>query len=490
MSVKAEVAAGVRWTSLAALSRILFLLVRLSVLTRLLSPHDFGLMSLVTLILGYAQTYVELGFSNAIIQKQDSTARQLSTLFWLNVIAGMTVALAVVALRVPAAALFHAPELAELLLPCALVFPLAALEQQFRALYTRELDFRRLAIVQIAAELVGLLIAVVTALEGAGAMSLVYAYIVSAAIRALCVFGPGVRRWPIQMCFQLGEVKGHIRFGVFQLLQYTLTYLTANIDTVVIGRYLGTETLGVYTLAMRLIRLPQKHLSPTLARVAMPAFAKQQHNVPALKSGLIKVQRALAYATLPMLVGAFMTREDLVPVLYGSERTDLIPVLEIMVWPALFQALTGSMGAVHLALGRVRFLFVWAAFSLVVWGASMYLAAQRSFEMLLVARLVNGVSMSVLFAWLTFRVIGASLGDSLRSIARPAACTAVMAACVYPVSLIVGSQLAAVALTVQVLTGVISIAAAAWLIDRAFVQESLTLLLRPRRTEPATRRDR
>src|SRR5690606_16944974 len=145
--------------------------------------------------------------------------------------------------------------LAELLLPGALVFPLAGLEQQFRALYTRELEFARVAIVQMVSDAAGLVIAIVAALEGAGVMSLIYAYIASAAIRALCMFVPGIRRWPIRFHFRLGEVSEHIRFGVFQLLQYTLNYLTSNVDTLVIGRYLGADVLGLYTLATRLVRL-------------------------------------------------------------------------------------------------------------------------------------------------------------------------------------------------------------------------------------------
>lgn len=481
MSIKADVAAGVRWTSLAALSRVVFLLVRLSILTRLLSPRDFGLMSLVTLVLGYAQTYVDLGFSNAIIQKQETTPKQLSTLFYLNMGAGALVGLAVVGLRGVVAGVFHEPQLAELLLPCALVFPLAGLEQQFRALYTRELEFARIAIVQMVSELAGLALAVVTAFEGAGVMSLIYAFICSAAIRAVCMFVPGVRRWPVQMHFHLGEVSEHIRFGVFQLLQYTLNYLTSNVDTLVIGRYLGADVLGLYTLAMRLVRLPQRHLSPVLARVAMPAFARQQHNLPVLKKGLINIQRALAYATLPTLVGAYLTREDLVPVLYGRDRTDLVPLLGMLVWPGLFQALTGSMGAVHLALGRVRFLFGWAAFSLAIWGASMYVTALQSFEALLWARVVAGITLSVVFAWLTFRVVEASLRDSTFSLSRPVFCTAVMSIAVLPVSFVVTALPAATALALQVGVGVLAFTAAAWMVDRSFIQELLRLLVKRRR---------
>lgn len=476
MSIKADVAAGVRWTSLAALSRVLLLLVRLSVLTRLLSPRDFGLMSLVTLVLGYAQSYVELGFSNAIIQKRDTTPSQLSTLFWLNVGAGMLVAAVVVFSRGAVAELFHDGALAELLLPCALVFPLAGLEQQFRALYTRELEFARVAIVQMVSEAAGLVIAIVAALEGAGVMSLIYAYIASAAIRALCMFVPGIRRWPIRFHFRLGEVSEHIRFGVFQLLQYTLNYLTSNVDTLVIGRYLGADVLGLYTLATRLVRLPQRHISPVLAKVAMPAFARQQKNLPALRRGLINIQRALAYATLPMLVGAYLTREDLVPILYGSERMDLVPVLGLLVWPGLFQALTGSMGAVHLALGRVRFLFHWAAFSLAIWGAAMYSSALSGFEALLWARVAAGVSLSIVFAGLTFRAVDASLRESAISLSRPALCTALMALSVVPVSFAVAGLPAAVALALQVGVGALTFGAAAWFVDNAFIRELWRLL--------------
>jgi O-antigen/teichoic acid export membrane protein len=480
MSIKAAAVAGVRWTTLSTVLRVVLLFVRLSVLTRLLDPRDFGLMSLVALVLGFGQTYVELGFSNAIIQKKTTDQQQLSTLFWLNVLAGLGIAGLLVVFRVSIAGLFNEPTLAGMFLPAALVFPLAAIEQQFRALFARELDFRRLALLQIVAELAGLVVAVGTALAGAGAMSLVYATLSQAAITGLYLFAAGVRRWPVSFHFRPREVTSHIRFGFFQLLQQSLTYLSSNVDTLLIGRYLGTDTLGLYTLAMRLIRLPQKHLNPMLSKVAMPAFAKQQHNLPAIRQGVIKIQRALAYATLPMLVGAFVTSDLLIPVLYGPDRTDLIPVFDLLVWPGMFQSLTGSMGAVHLALGRVVFLFGWSAFALMTWSSVIWVAAQYGFRTVLLARLVTGISMSVLFAGLSFRAVGASILDSLVSIARPVACTAIMALVVWLVRQSISGYAPLVLLGVQVSVGALVFAGAAWMLDRPFVLEMFGLLFRSR----------
>src|SRR4051812_31009713 len=109
--LRVRAAHGIRWTMVAAIASIITQAVQLVVLSRLLSPREFGLMGMVLVVVSFALAYTDLGISAAIIHRQDATSEQLSSLYWLNIVAGMAV-FALVWLAVPlVAAYFREPAL-------------------------------------------------------------------------------------------------------------------------------------------------------------------------------------------------------------------------------------------------------------------------------------------------------------------------------------------------------------------------------------------
>ena len=88
--LKKQAIGGVKWTSLSAGVRTVLQLIQLIVLARFLSAEDFGLVAIVMVVIGFSQLFMDMGISNAIIHKQNTTDIQLSSLYWLNIFSGMT----------------------------------------------------------------------------------------------------------------------------------------------------------------------------------------------------------------------------------------------------------------------------------------------------------------------------------------------------------------------------------------------------------------
>ena len=91
MGLRRQALSGVKWTGGATLITATLQFLQIVVLARLLLPEDFGLMALVTIVIGFVQTYTDMGISGAIVQRQDATVQQLSSLFWLNILVGLGV---------------------------------------------------------------------------------------------------------------------------------------------------------------------------------------------------------------------------------------------------------------------------------------------------------------------------------------------------------------------------------------------------------------
>ena len=155
MNLKEHSISGFFWTGGSALLYASFQGLQLLLLARLLTPGDFGLMGMVTIVTVFGQGLVDCGISNAIVQRQITNRKQLSTLYWLNLFFGGLIFLAVFS-GGPLLALFFAePRLESLLVWASFLFLLVVPGQQPQMLLQRDLKFRQLAQTEVLAGSVG-----------------------------------------------------------------------------------------------------------------------------------------------------------------------------------------------------------------------------------------------------------------------------------------------------------------------------------------------
>lgn len=476
-SIKKQAAAGVRWGSVATMCRIVFMLARLSVLARLLAKRDFGLMSMVTLVLGYAQAYVDLGLSSSLIQKQEKDPDKLSTLFWLNVLAGLAVAALIAALRAPVAGLLKEPELAPLIAVAVLQLPLSALGQQFEALFQRELRFKLVSVVQVATDALNTALAIGLAFAGHGVWSLVYASLVSTSANSLILFVLGQRHWPIRFVFRVRDVTPHLRFGAYQLGNANLGYISSNADNFLIGRLLGAEALGVYSIALRLTQMPRKYINPIISKVAFPVFAKQKDQKHLLASSLLQLQRSLAYVNLPLVVGMLLVAPVLVPVVYSPKWEAAVPLVQILCLAAVLQGIGGPTQIIRTALGHVRFNFHWTWITGVGYSAAMWLVSSYGLTAMVWARVAASLAFGIALITITLRLIDSGLLHFLATVRWPALAVAVMSVAVWLAMRFTGGGSDVIRLIFAVAVGAGTYALTALLVDREYLLRNARLLL-------------
>jgi O-antigen/teichoic acid export membrane protein len=485
MTLEAAATSGVRWTGLSAVLRLGATLVGMAVLARLLQPSDFGLMSLVMLVAGYASAYSEMGLSNALIQKQTDDPKTLSTLFWVSLLLATAVAIAVIATRTLIASFFHEPLLATLLLGIAPLFPLQAIGAQYSAYLRKEMDFKTVAIAAVVSRFVGLAAAMALAAAGFGVWALVHSALVTATVQAAWLFIAGQRHWRVRPYFELARVRSHLTFGGYQLGQMSIGYLAMHFDTLIIGRFIGTDALGAYDMAKRIARLPRTQINPVVTRVAFSAFAKKQDEPQAIVWALSRLQRMLSYVNLPMMLGLILVAPLLVPTLWGPGWDIAVPLMQILSVRALLQGATGPLPVVRTAMGKLRFNLFFTMASAVTTIGALWFAAQHGVIAIALARTIVGIVFGIVSIVATFRYLGTSPWQFPTSILRPTSAAAIMALVVWGCLLLTRGLAALPALGICVATGAIVFTATAFLIDRSFLVGQIRLFLN-RNTKPET----
>jgi lipopolysaccharide exporter len=343
---------GARWTGTSTGLRIATQFVQLAILARLLRVEDFGLMAMVNVVMAFAQTFTDAGVSNAIIHYRDSSREELSSLYWLNVVAGAAVSLLAWISAPLFARIYHQPALVDMVRVVSVVFVIGPMGQQFQSLMERDLRFRRLAVIDTAAMLASALVGIFLALRGYGVWSLVWATVLLTAVKSALLATVGWSTWRPLLRFVPRECRRFVHFGLFQMGERTLSLIGQHLDKIVIGIIMGPGPLGYYELAYRLIARPYQIINPIFTRVAFPVFSAVQKDRDRLRKGYLELMEMLGSVTIPLYVGLFALAPAFIRVQLGPDYAPTIPLLRILCVVGLTWSLTSPAGSLLLACGR------------------------------------------------------------------------------------------------------------------------------------------
>ncbi len=429
MSLRKRAASGVRSFGIATILSAAAQIAQLLVLARLLKPEDFGLMAMILVVFGFAQVFADMGVSNAIIHRQDPTREELSSLYWLNLGASVTLYALIVACKPLILFIYTEPRLDEIVPLVALVFVITAPGQQFQVLLEKNLRFRELAVAESFSAIAGAMVAISMALAGQGVYALVYGILSSSVLKSCVLVIVGLRSWRPQMHFRLMDLKGYLRFGMFQMGEKSVNYFGQRFDQLLIGIILGAQELGYYNLASTLVFLPYSKINPVFTRVAFPIFSRARDDLESLKSGFMTMRNLLASINFPLLFGMIAVAPEFVPVVLGEEWLPSIIPMQILALVGVMRSLGSPTGPLLLAVGRPDLGFYFNCFAPALLIPAAILGAWANGAV--------GVSIGILLAtlmlfWMGYlfmirRIVGPCLGSYVAAFG-PAGLTSVIMA--------------------------------------------------------------
>lgn len=305
-------------------------------LARMLSPEDFGTIALLYLFTGIASAFVDSGFSVALIQKQDVTHTDESTVFWFNLTMGLIVALALAAAAPAIATFFDKNILVPLTWVMALNIVISALGSVHGTLLNKRLDFKAQMKIGAVTTIVSGGTAVVMAWYDYGVWALAALTLTGSLVTTilLWLFSDWRPRW----VFSLDSARRLFGFGGYMLASGMLDIAYNRIYTLLIGKFYGTRELGFYNRAESTKQLPCGVLTGILSRVALPIFSAAAHDALQLRRGVQLALRVMMLLNIPMMLGLAVVAEPLVLVLFGAQWLPSVPIMQILciggiVWP-------------------------------------------------------------------------------------------------------------------------------------------------------------
>lgn len=455
MSLKQQAISGVRLSAMSMGAVTAFQFITLTVLARLLSPSDFGLMGMIMVVIGFAQAFADMGISNAIIHRQDATRDQLSSLYWLNILAGIFVFSAVCA-STPLVVKFYAePRLSNLLYLTALTFLITPFGQQFQILLQKELMFEGLAKIEIATALVNSTVSIGSALAGSGVYSLICGQLASTFVKVTLLCAAGWRQRRPSLHFATGDLKGYVTFGLYQMGERSINYLNSNLDYLLIGSMLGATPLGYYTLAYNMIMKPSALINSAVTKVAFPIFSLIQSETEKLRRYYLKVLQLLSMANFPIMVGLAVVAPVAVPVLFGEQWHPSIILIQILAIVGLLRSTGNPIGSLLLAKGRADLGFKWNLSLTAAQIPGLYLGAELGGAVGVAIAFSILMALYSIFNYLILirTLIGPCLRDYIKSMCPALWMSVGMGVVVFAVELLYQAASRPILLTIQIILG-------------------------------------
>ena len=414
---------GVGWTGASQAMRLTLQLGIIAVIARFLTPEDFGLVAMVAVFTSFILIFRDFGLSAALIQRKELHEEHLSSSFWINVMAGFLLSLAMAALA-PAIALFYNEgRLVLITIFLGSTFFISSFSIVQSALFVKEMKFKSLAIVEITALFISGIVAIVLAVAGFGVWSLVWQQITMNFIMTVLIWI--LSRWRPRFFFRWNRVQEFLGFGLNLTGFNFVNYFNRHLDNLLIGKFLGSIPLGFYNLAYRILLFPIVNISWVIGRVMFPGLSAIQADKNRVKDVYIKATRYIALISFPLMIGVLIVAPEFVRVVFGPQWERSIFLIQILALVGFIQSVGTSVGWIYMSQGRTNILFKWGIITLFVYTTSFILGLKWNVEGVAVAYAIASLLLAYPNFAIPFRLINLRVGyfiQQFKSIALAAIC--------------------------------------------------------------------
>ena len=324
------------------------------ILTRLLFPEAFGLMSLVQVFMQGLQMFSDVGIGPSLIQNKRGDDRDFVNTAWtIQVIRGCTLSVIAAIIAWPVAAFYGEPTLGWLLTAGGLTALITGFTSSAVYLAQRHLALGRLTLLDLGSQIVGTVLMVLLALQYQSVWVLVVGGLVGAGVRVALSHTvlPGERN---RLRWERSSVSALLGFGKWIFLSTLTTFLAGQADRLIFGKMTTLEMLGVYSIAAMLATMPAQMIVKIGSAVVFPAYSRIVQAGESLREAMTKVRGTLMLGGGALVAFLAATGTALVGVMYDERYADAGLMLQILSIGAWFQILECTNGSALLALGHPR----------------------------------------------------------------------------------------------------------------------------------------
>ncbi len=419
-------------------------------LARLLSPREFGLLTMAMVFSAFAQVFVDSGFGQSLIQAKEVDEEDKSTVFFFNLMVSSFVCVVVFLLAPYIANFFETPILEQMVQVLSILPLIKSGGLVHQSILTRNMEFKTLFAVSNIATVLSGATGLTMAIMGFGVWSLVAATIASSTVRTICFWV--FHRWRPMLAFNFSKLKKLGGFGIHLFFAGLLDTTFKSIYSVLISKLYSPFELGLFDRAKRLRDLPIFNVTQAVSKVSFPLFSQVQSDTERMKRGVQKALRLLSFAVFPIALGLASVAPVLIPVLLGSKWNGCVIYLQILCFAGMLYPLQIINLNVIKARGHSQLFLRLEVVKKTI--LVLIIAATCPFGVtyLVVGQLVMSIIAYFINSYFSGKQIGYSIADQIFDFAPYLAAAMLMGVSVFALSWIEMHQV--VLLTIQVVTGV------------------------------------
>lgn len=298
------------------------------VLARLLFPSDFGMIGMLSIFMGVSQTFIDCGFSSALIRQKEVTAEDYGTTFLINATFSL-IAFFILFFSAPFVASFYKmPELESVMQVFSTTLIINALYTVHIIKLTRNVDFKTQSKATLCSALISGLIGITLAYKGFGVWSLIYQALCNSILNLILL--TLLLKWFPHLIFSRESFKKLFVFGSRIFIASIISSIYANLYNIVIGKKFSAANLGYYTRAEQLGLFPSQNIAGILSRVTYPILSQLQDNPEQLKSVYTKYLQLSCFIVFPLMMGLVALAKPLIIILFGDKWEQSAILLQIL----------------------------------------------------------------------------------------------------------------------------------------------------------------
>ncbi|UZW56609.1 lipopolysaccharide biosynthesis protein [Sphingobium sp. JS3065] len=356
-----KVAGGIGSTAVAQLIRIGSGMGLVIIASRILPPADYGIYAMAAPIVGLAMMFQNIGFDHAIVQAKDVSDDQISSLFWMNILMCAVIS-AILVIVSPLASLFYRNDaVGPLVAASSLLILATAPNPLYNALLNRHLRFHAQSLVDIASSVTGFVVTIVAVFVMRTYWALLIGVLAATIVNVIGFMT--AERWRPRLTFKWRSIAPMVRFGGGVSVFGMATFVTRNIDNVLLARVWGGQTLGYYDRAYRLMFQPLQNICAPLSRNLLPVLARTREEPERYRRAYLLFVQGMAALVIPGIIACSMSAHETVGFLLGEKWHASAPIFSWLSAATPFLLINETVPWLFMSSGQSRRMMNWGLFA-------------------------------------------------------------------------------------------------------------------------------
>jgi len=350
MSIGNKMFKGAIWSTIERLSVQLVSFILTIVLARLLTPSEYGTIGLLIVFISFSQVFIDSGFSKALIQKQNRTDDDISTVFYFNLFIAIICYVSLYFLAPLISGFYEISKLENLLKVLSISLFFNALFAIPNTLLSIDMNFKSITKVNFSSTVISGLIAIYLAYDGFGEWALVYQTLIKSFLMA--VFFWIAVKWKPIMIFSKKSFFELFNFGSKLLVNSLMNNIVNNFASLFIAKVINTQQLGFYTRGTQNADTAFSTINSIIDNVLLPGLAPLQNQLELLIDGTKKIIKTAAVVVIPIFLGLSIIAKPLIILLLTEKWSMAIPIMQLICLSRLITIISGININLLYVLGR------------------------------------------------------------------------------------------------------------------------------------------